>query len=492
VSSTDHSAAMGMNTPATKRNPVTAGLAVGRPIGVRGPVVGGTRSTHGHAPSRLYAVRARELWNFIKRQPKSFLFVCFYLFMEYVRPQQIWTSIAGPPYSKFIIGFAVVAFVLEGRPLRMKVPEIMLGVFTVIILASSFLAVSPAASFDNISVYLSWIVAYVLIANTADTEERFLVFTLSFILYSAKMAQHGVRSWASDGFAFRNWGINGAPGWFSNSGEFALQMCIFLPIVIYFSRSLGRDWPRWKRYVFWAMPGAAVISIVGSSSRGALVGLAAVAIWMLLKSRYKFRALIGIAVLAASVYWLLPQQQLERLQNMGGDETSVSRTTLWAHGREMLDEHPTLGIGYFNWSPYSRVHYGSDLLPHNIFVQAGAELGYVGLVAFVALIFLTFAINYRTRQLTKHLPEGERFMFEMAHGLDAALVAFLACGFFVTVLFYPFFWINLAMSVALYNAAAAAGVPVTLPRGRRMAQGRTAVPNPPVRRGAPVPVRSPG
>ena len=41
----------------------------------------------------------------------------------------------------------------------------------------------------------------------------------------------------------------------------------------------------------------------------------------------------------------------------------------------------------------------------------------------------------------------------MADGLDAALISYLACGFFVTVLFYPFFWINLAMTVALHNAA---------------------------------------
>jgi O-antigen ligase len=238
------------------------------------------------------------------------------------------------------------------------------------------------------------------------------------------------------------------------------------------------------------MAGAAVISIVGSSSRGGLVGLAVVAIWMLAKSRYKVRGLVGIAVLAASVYWLLPQKQLDRLQSMGNDDTSVSRTTLWTHGRDMLDQHPTLGIGYFNWSPYSRAHYGSDLLPHNIFVQAGAELGYVGLIGFIALIVLTLAVNHRTRKLTKHLPEGERFMFDMAHALDAALVAFLSCGFFVTVLFYPFFWINLAMSVALYNAAAAAHLPVTSSRGRQMVRGQAAVPTPSILRGARVPVRS--
>jgi hypothetical protein len=37
----------------------------------------------------------------------------------------------------------------------------------------------------------------------------------------------------------------------------------------------------------------------------------------------------------------------------------------------------------------------------------------------------------------------------MAHGFDAALVAYLVTGFFVTVLYYPFFWINLAFSVSL-------------------------------------------
>jgi len=419
--------------------------------------------------STLYALRGGALWDFIRRQPKSYLLTCLYLFMEYVRPQEMWSSIAGPPYSKFIIGFAVVAFIMEGRPFRWRLPETLLAVFSVVVLASSLVAFSPADSFANLSVFASWVIVYVLIANTADTEDRFLFFTLTFILYSAKMAEHGARAWAVNDFAFSNWGLNGAPGWFSNSGEFGIQMCMFIPIVIYFFRSLGHNWAPWKRYAFWAMPTAAVISIVGSSSRGALVGLAAGALWMLYRSRYKTRGFIGVVVLAVSVYWMLPQKQLDRLQSMGVDDTSLSRTTLWAHGREMIQEHPILGIGYFNWSPYSLLHYGSRLLPHNIFIQAGAELGYLGLAAFIALIVGTLVLNHRTRSLTKHLPDGERFMFHMADGLDAALFAYLTSGFFVTVLFYPFFWINLAMSAALANAASARvlSVPLDQPVSRR-------------------------
>jgi hypothetical protein len=44
-------------------------------------------------------------------------------------------------------------------------------------------------------------------------------------------------------------------------------------------------------------------------------------------------------------------------------------------------------------------------------------------------------------------------MWGMAQGLDCSLVGYLVAGFFVTVLYYPFFWINLAMTVALHNAA---------------------------------------
>jgi O-antigen ligase len=449
-------------------------------------------ATAGSATARVPAVffvRARDIWSFVKRQPASFVLVCLYLFMEYVRPQQLYTAISGPPYSKFIIAFALIAFVMEGRFFRLGLAELLLGLFTAIVLASSFFALSPDDSFAQLSIFLSWALIYLLITNCVDTEERFLVFALSFILYSFKMAEFGTRSWLSDGFRFRSWGINGAPGWFSNSGEYGIQMCIFIPIVFYFTRSLNQYWPRWKRYVFWSMPVCAVIGIVGSSSRGALVGLAAVALWMLSKTRYKVRGLVAAAILAAAVYWVLPAEQMQRLQDMGTDDTSISRTTMWARGLELMREYPFLGIGYKNWSPYSKIHFGTPLLPHNIFIEAGSELGYTGLIMFVVLIIATLVINYRTRRLMRQLPADNRFMLDMAHGLDGALIGYLASGFFVTVLYYPFFWINYAMTVALYNAARKKANGLSAgdaghPRGRRRGH------HPPLARGSRAPVRS--
>jgi hypothetical protein len=81
------------------------------------------------------------------------------------------------------------------------------------------------------------------------------------------------------------------------------------------------------------------------------------------------------------------------------------------------------------------------------------------------MIVVTFTTNHRTRKLTRQLPGGGAFLTAMSHGLDSALVGYLVACFFVTVLHYPFFWINFAFTVSLYHTATqelrrSGGVPV--------------------------------
>jgi putative inorganic carbon (hco3(-)) transporter len=433
--------------------PIVPSNLVGTEAHQRGRTFAHLSGQRASAIDRLYALRPKAIWGVLKRQKPSFWFVCIYLFFEYVRPQQIYTSILGPPYVRITIILALVLFIMEQRKPRFRTPEILLATFTAIVLLSSVNAFEPSESFGKIADYLNWVLIYFLIANTVDTEERFLVFMLSFLLYNFKMSNFGMRSWASEGFAFRTWGTAGAPGFFQNSGEFGIEMCIFLPLVVAFILALGKHWPVWQRWIAWGVASTAIVGIVASSSRGAIVGLGAVVLWILLKSRKRFRALCIAVALGGLVYAITPEKQKMRLQAAGDDETSVSRTTAWKQGIEMMRDYPVIGIGYNNWTKYRDTKYGYRILAHNVFIQAGAELGYSGLICFVALIGCTFVINRRTRKLAAHKPDEGRFILYMAHGLDGALVGFLASGFFVTVLYYPFFWINFAMTVALYNAA---------------------------------------
>ncbi|MDQ6770671.1 MAG: O-antigen ligase family protein [Gemmatimonadota bacterium] len=404
--------------------------------------------------NELYSLSPRVIWGALKRQPASFWFVCIYLFFEYVRPQQVYKPIEVLPYARITLILALVSFLLERRTLHFRIFEVLLTIFSVIVVASSVTAFDSSHSYEKLPDFFSWVLIYVLIANTVDTEERFLIFMLSFLLYSFKMSQFGTRSWAQDGFAFRNWGTTGAPGWFQNSGEFGIQMCIFLPLAAEFILALREYWPRWLRWAAWAAPVTAITGIVASSSRGALVGLGGVALWAIWTSPQKVRALTAVIVLAGLVYAITPSEQKSRFQQVGVDPTSVSRTTMWKNGLEMMRDYPILGIGYDNWTEYHDINYGGHgLLVHNSFIQAGSELGYTGLLAFLAMTVAAFVINRRTRLLANRLSDRGKFMFYMARGLDGSLVGLFVSGSFISVLYYPFFWINFAMTVALNNAA---------------------------------------
>jgi putative inorganic carbon (HCO3(-)) transporter len=421
-------------------------------------------SNNERTQNALYSLSPRAIWGFLKKQPPSFWLVCIYLFFEYVRPQQVYPRIAFFPYARVTIILALVSFLLERRTLHFRLPEMLLTIFSLIILASSVTAFDSSVSYQKFPDYFSWVLIYLLIANVVDTEERFLVFMLSFLLYSFKMSQFGTRSWAADGFVFRDWGTTGAPGWFQNSGEFGIQMCIFLPLIVAFILALGQYWPRWWRWAAWAIAGTAVTGIVASSSRGDLLGLAAILLWALATSRKKVRALVLGIALAGVVYAIIPPKQIMRFQEAGTDATSVSRTTMWKDGLEMMRDFPILGVGYSNFIEYEDLNYGGHgQLPHNTFIQAGSELGYPGLIVFVAMIATTFVINRRTRRLTARLADRGRFMSYMARGLDGSLVGLIVSGLFISVLYYPFYWIAFAMAVALNNSVLNALSAASLP-----------------------------
>jgi putative inorganic carbon (HCO3(-)) transporter len=402
----------------------------------------------------LYTLRLWSIWRFLKKQPVSYWLICLYLFFEYVRPQSIYQSIDLLPWAFLSIVLCSAAFLVERRSWRLTTPaDWLLVLFGLVVLAASAVAYSPATSLAALPLFVSWIVIYILISNVVITEQRFLVFILSFLLYNLKMSLHATRTWAAIGFAFRDWGVLGAPGWFHNSGEFGIEMTMFLPISVCFIVALRRYWSRGKLALLTLLPATSVIGMLASASRGALLGGAAVLFWFLMRSRHRVRTLIGTTAVVIAAVVLLPNKQKERLTSIGTDPTSVSRLTYWKDGIKIANEHPILGVGYANWGDYYRRYYNPrGQLPHNIFVEAGAELGYTGLLVFGLLIAYTFVVNSRTRKIARQLPEGG-FLFGMTNGLDGALVGYLVSGFFVTVLYYPFFWINLAMTVALHKAA---------------------------------------
>ncbi|WP_136514438.1 O-antigen ligase family protein [Geomonas edaphica] len=405
--------------------------------------------------SELIRMKFGTLWRGFNREGLLFLLVNLYLFFEYVRPQTLYPALDVVPYNKIIIISTLVLLLIKPERPPVKNPlNVLLACFTIVVLLSSLFAMSPAIAFDKLTVFISWVIIYYLITNIVNSKERFLIFLLLFLLYNLKMSQFAVRGWAQIGFGYGKDGTGGGPGWFLNSGEFGIEMCIFLPLSTYYFLALRRSWSRVKQFFFLLMPATAVAGIISSSSRGALLAGFVVALLMLLKSRKKMLALVLFVMLCAVSYRVLPEEQHARIQSAGTDSTSVNRMERWEKGFVMAKKYPVLGVGYGNWSIADiEMFSGSGDFSHNVFVECVSELGYSGLTVFTLMILFNFVVNRRTRLLMARRREGSDFIIFMSHGLDAALVGFLVGGFFVTVLYYPYFWINTSLTVALNHIA---------------------------------------
>jgi len=264
------------------------------------------------------------------------------------------------------------------------------------------------------------------------------------------------RIWAGRGFSFTRWGLQGPPGFFENSGELAIQMLMFLPVSYAFILTVKISLSRMGARAIFLMPITAAMTILGAGSRGSQIGLGYQIYLLFLKGRLSLRNILIAVLIIIAGYSLLPDEQKQRFAKTGQDNTSLQRKLYWRHGVDMILEHPWLGVGYFNFAPYYQDHFSGDLLvehaelPHNIFVQVGTDVGLGGLCAYLALLYHGFrsAAEIRKKSVESGAPE---FFLHMSKGLNVALWGFITAGQFVTVTYYPFMWINLAMTVSLLN-----------------------------------------
>ncbi len=407
--------------------------------------------------SDYYAVRVRQLWEGVKQESPAFWWLCIYVFLEYFRPQSIYPVIDVIPWLQISLLFALVtAFRDPTVRWVSNTGTVYFLLFTVIIALSSVFAYLPMKSLGKLDVFINWIILYFLFINVVNTEKRLIVFLLVFLLINFKMSQHGFISYASRGFSYAKWGLSGSPGWFQNAGDFGIQMLIFFPLSAAFILALKSHWGRIKRLFFYLLPFTAVLCVIGSASRGAQLGLAATGVWFLLKRRGGFKAMLAILLMGWVIYSALPDEMLEEFHTAGEDSTSKVRLALWDYGMTVVNDNPVLGVGYENWIDYCWYQFHSRgglegitwcLTTHNTYLLAAAELGYPGFFLYTAMIILILVLNARTRRLAKQ--SGNKLSEYLAHGLDGGIIGYIVATFFFTVLYYPIFWLQLAITVSL-------------------------------------------
>jgi O-antigen ligase len=213
--------------------------------------------------------------------------------------------------------------------------------------------------------------------------------------------------------------VNRVTGTFSQPNPYGAFLDLALPLalcLLVFTKS-------WR--IRWLAGGAAAIiglAAYFARSRGAWLGLA-VALIVVALIRLRLDRIValagGVLALLFGAAWyahLLPQSIQARVGGLVAIDTAslcrpsvstnfstLERLAQWAAGINMFLAHPVLGVGAGNYSEaypqYSVVCWPDSLgHAHNYYINAAAETGAIGLVAFLALTGAMAFVGWRATQ----------------------------------------------------------------------------------------------
>jgi probable O-glycosylation ligase (exosortase A-associated) len=264
----------------------------------------------------------------------------------------------------------------------------------------------------------------------------------------------GAIFFVSTGGQFTIWGPEGT--FLADNNDFALALNMTIPMFFFMARSETRSW---LRNIIWILMLCVVISVIGTYSRGGLVGLGAVTLGLLAKSRRKVvsLALIGIATLFLLTFATLQWKDRMTTFLQGDlDQSAESRLTVWRAGWNLVQDYPLTGGGFDVYTdPSVIVRYLPDDVPdsnlhgpHSIYFQMLGEQGFVGLALFLALLA---ACGLRIRKLRK-LAARHPQLFWVAPYADMfgiTLLAYMINGATLGRAYFDFFYEVVACIVIL-------------------------------------------
>jgi O-antigen ligase len=201
-------------------------------------------------------------------------------------------------------------------------------------------------------------------------------------------------------------------------------------------------------------------------SRGGLVALGCAMIASLfVAGRWRpaiISTMLTVALFGVSYFaFLAPQASRDRIAKVDG---GTGRTDIWRIGGRMVSAHPVRGVGSGNFQltsgHYLLIRPGAvkydyfiryPKVAHNTYLQVLAELGFVGLGLFLAII--AFALACAWRAARKFMQAGDRDMELLTRGLILAMIGLLSADFFISAEYSKQLWLLLGLGPALLAIA---------------------------------------
>ena len=303
--------------------------------------------------------------------------------------------VAGLPVDKYL-GALVMMYAIFYLISRNIVPRFFASaqsraylVFYAIACFSWLTARQSDASNDMIIVYTAHLLFMFTTLALLDSTRKVRISLIMGVVALGVVSQYVLREWR---YGLMQYGVVYRPGTVGGGPDvFSASALVFLPVAYFFLKIVRS---RWEKILLVGCLGLGVVAVMVAASRGALLGLAATVLVSVARSRRPVRNFIVLTAVLSVTMVAFPNSPLWRALHPGhGDiESTELHKTVWKAGIRMIKRHPLTGVGLGNFktvvNDYSDRHV--NLIAHNTYIEMGAEMGFPGLLAYIALLFFTF------------------------------------------------------------------------------------------------------
>ena len=253
------------------------------------------------------------------------------------------------------------------------------------------------------------------------------------------------------GGGYRVWGPPGS--FLTSNNQLALALIATIPLMHYLATTTPY---RWLRIGMWCAICCTFFSIIGSQSRGAFLGVAAMAAFFVLRTRYKAPAIIASLILLTAGAFFVPDSWIERMDTINeyeADASALGRLEVWSFAVKLALDNPITGGGfhvssiqdlYFSYMPDA---FRSKSF-HSIWFEMLGAHGFVGLAIFIIMLYLFWSNCSSIRRRTREIPQLH-WAYDLASMLQVSLIGYMAAGTFLNLAFFDLLYTLIAIVVGM-------------------------------------------
>jgi probable O-glycosylation ligase (exosortase A-associated) len=373
-----------------------------------------------------------------------------------------WVSLMNPhrltygaaynfPFA-MVIGLVTLAALFARRdPKRLPITPLTV----MLILFMAWMTLTSFAAFEPDRAWTEWnrvmktlffvLVSMAALNNEKETKLFAAVVTLSLAFYGFKGGLFTIMSGGSS----RVLGPDGT--YITDNNDLALALLTTVPLVWYLHLQASQ---RWLKLALAGLALLTVASVIGSYSRGALLGGAAMLGLLWLKSGNKARTGLALLLLLPLVFVVMPEEWFGRMESINDykeDGSALGRLNSWNFAFNVAKDN-LMGGGFLTFTPKVFALYAPNPTdvhaPHSIYFQVLGEHGFIGLAIFLSILFLGWRTGARIITFCKDKPDLQ-WARNLAAMCQVSLVGYAVGGAFLSLAYFDLLYDILIIVVLL-------------------------------------------